>query len=503
MVPPEVHAEIRRLFYAEHHSINAIAAALGVHHETVRRAIGTSSFNARSTALRKSQLDPFLPIVTDTVERLPRIRATRMLELLKARGFAGSVHIVRRLLGELRGRRSQEAYLRLSTIAGEQAQCDWGHFGTLAVGKATRKLSCFVMVLSYSRYIYARFTFDQTLESFLRQHVAAFRAFGGVPRTILYDCLKAAVLESVGDTVRFNPALLELAGHYHFRPKPCRPRMPMHKGRVERAIGYLRTSFFPARHFSSLDDANRQLELWLGGTANVRAWPQDRSILVEAAVSEDRDRLLPLPEHDMDSWHRRVVRSDKTAFVRFDLNDYSIPPELCRKPLTLTASASEVKILDGERVVASHERSYDKGAQIEDSAHLEALLARRRAALPSRRRDSLVAVIPAAKRLLEMLADRNEHLAGHLRHLYDLVERHGVDCVAKAIDEAIERKTPRSESVAHLVEKNTSMAAPPPALPVDLPDRPGVRDLVIRHHSLAQYDVPAAPQKRDEQGEER
>jgi transposase len=109
----------------------------------------------------------------------------------------------------------------LETLPGEQAQVDWGHFGPLQIGRARRPLSCFVLVLSWSRAMYAQFALDQTLESFLRGHVEAFTALQGVPRQILYDNLKSVVLERVGDHIRFHPRLLELAGHYHFLPRPC------------------------------------------------------------------------------------------------------------------------------------------------------------------------------------------------------------------------------------------------------------------------------------------
>src|SRR5690606_27373672 len=116
----------------------------------------------------------------------------------------------------------QEAFMRLETLPGEQAQVDWGSFGTHYVGRgrARRTLSCFVMVLSWSRGLYAHFFWDQHLESFLRGHVGAFESFGGIARELLYDNLKSVVLERDGDHVRFHPRLLELAGHYHFAPKP-------------------------------------------------------------------------------------------------------------------------------------------------------------------------------------------------------------------------------------------------------------------------------------------
>ena len=110
--------------------------------------------------------------------------------------------------------------MRLSTLPGEQAQCDWAHFGKLKVGNAERRLLAFVMVLSWSRKIFLRFYFGDSTANFLRGHAEAFEYYGGVAREILYDNLKSAVLERVGDAIHFNPDLLSLAAHYRFAPKP-------------------------------------------------------------------------------------------------------------------------------------------------------------------------------------------------------------------------------------------------------------------------------------------
>jgi transposase len=116
-----------------------------------------------------------------------------------------------------------------------------------------------------------QFFFDQSLENFLEAHVEAFSAFGGAPRVMLYDNLKAAVLARRGDDVQFNPRLLELAAHYHFAPRPCRPARGNEKGRVERAIQYIRSSFFAARPFTTLEDFNRQARIWCEGPGAVLA----------------------------------------------------------------------------------------------------------------------------------------------------------------------------------------------------------------------------------------
>jgi transposase len=487
VIAPELRAEIRRLFFAEHFAVNTIAEALGVHHETVKGAIGSHKFVA-TPAVRKSQLDPYMPFIRETIERYPKLRSTRLFLMLEDRGYEGSVQQLRRVVRKLRPL-SLPAFLALTTMPGEQAQCDWGSFGTLQVGRAIRKLSCFVMVLRYSRRIYARFTFDQTTGTFLRCHVEAFRAFRGVPRVVLYDNLKTAVLERVGDAIRFHPDLLELAGHYHFRPQPCNVAAGWEEGGVERAIGYFRTSFAEARTYRDLDDANAQLRRWLEGVANVRPWPDDRRRTVDEVWQEEIPRLIPLPEHDADTRHIQVIRSGKQPYVRFDLNDYSIPHTLVRQPLTLVADEDTVLVLNGTDEVARHVRSYDRGRRIEDPAHLDGLLAERRRALPSKTQDRLRAAVPEIDRLYEMLALRGENIGTNVAQLASLLSIYGLDDFRAAVHEAAARETPRASSVGNILERLRRARNAPPVLPVQLPDNPRVRGLRVVSHDPATCDA--------------
>src|SRR5881296_710421 len=276
MISPELHAQIRRLFFAEHWRFNTIAAQLGVHHDTVRRAIESERFIRPGAQIRPSVLDPYKAFITATLEQYPRLRATRLWAMVRERGYPGSAIQVQRYVRTVRPAARAEAYLRLDTLAGEQAQVDWGNFGPIRVGSTTRILSCFALVLSWSRACYARFALDQTLESFLRGHVEAFTALAGVPRTILYDNLKSVVLERVGDHIRFHPRLLELAGHYHYAPQPCAVARGNEKGRIERFLGFLRHSFFAARSFRSVDDLNAQVARWIADVAHARPVPDRR-----------------------------------------------------------------------------------------------------------------------------------------------------------------------------------------------------------------------------------
>ena len=499
MIAPEQRAEIRRLYYAEHWRVGTIATTLGVHHDTVRQAIDADRFLRPGAQIRPSALDAYKPFLLATLEQYPRLRATRLYEMLRPRGYAGSVVQVRRWVRTVRPAARAEAYLRLETLPGEQAQVDWGNFGALPIGRARRVLSCFVLVLSWSRAVYARFALDQTLESFLRGHVEAFAALGGAPRTILYDNLKSVVLDRAGDHIRFHPRVLDLAGHYHFAPQPCAPYRGNEKGKVERMIQYLRHSFFAARRFSSLDDLNGQLARWIADVAHRRPLPGGaRDRLVHAALAEEQPRLLPLPAHAFVCELVRPAVSGKTPYLRFDGNAYSIPHTLVRRPLTLVVSETLVRVLDSATEVARHARSYDRGQRIEQPAHLAALAREKRHAHELRGRDRLRATCTYADALLDALARRGEPLAPHTTALLRLLDQYGATALDWALNEALARGAVSAPSVAHLLDQRARARRQPPPLSVVLPSDPRVRDLRVTPHPLTAYDALLTPPPPEE-----
>jgi transposase len=183
----------------------------------------------------------------ETLEKFPKLTAMRLYAMARERGYPGGPDHFRRVVARHRPRKPAEAYQRLATLPGEEAQVDWAHFGSVQVGRAKRKLYAFVFVLSWSRHTVVRFYLGASMAFFLRGHVEAFATIGGVPRRCLYDNLKSAVLERKADIVRFNPKLLELAAHYHFELRPVAVARGNEKGRVERVIRYLRSAFFEGR----------------------------------------------------------------------------------------------------------------------------------------------------------------------------------------------------------------------------------------------------------------
>lgn len=488
---PELRAQIRRLFFAEHWPIGTIASELHVHHDVVRTALETHRMGPSAAPVRPSILDPYKGFIQQILADHPRLRSTRIYEMLRRRGYTGSAVQLRRYVKTARPKPRAEAFVRRKTLPGEEAQVDWGHFGKITIGRAQRSLSCFVMVLGHSRAMYARFALDQSLESFLRGHVAAFDALGGVPRKILYDNLKSVVIERHGEHVRFHPSILEISGYYHFAPTPCAPYRANEKGKVERMIQYLRHAFFEARRLTTVSELNIEVASWIDTVAHARPCPGDadrRS--VREVWLEETQTLLPLPEHPFECERVQLIRSGKTPYVRFDLNDYSIPHESVRAPLTLIASEHQVRLIDDKnQVVARHRRSYDRGAVIEDEQHLRALAEHKRNAHELRGRDRLSVACPASKRLLQALTERGTLLGPQTTRLNKLLDRYSAAELDGAIEEALAAGAVSAEAIAHILAQRHRARGLPPPLLIALPEDPRVRDLEVKPHDLGAYDT--------------
>src|SRR6266404_2001361 len=449
MLNLETQAHIRHLFYAEHWKIGTIAQQLGVHHDAVRHALQTDSFH-REQALRPCITDPYVEFVREALKNYPQLRATRIFQMVRDRGYTGSIVQLRRVVARLRPVR-REAFLRLCLFPGEQAQADWAHFGEVRVGRARRRLSCFLITLSYSRALYLEFFFDQTMENFLRGHVHAFEYWHGQPRVILYDNLKSAVLERRGNQILFHPRLIELSAHYHFAPRPCQVRAGNQKGRVERAIRYVRDSFWAGRTFTTLAECNRQALLWRDQVAHQRRWPGGDHRTVGEAFAEEQPRLLPPALHSFSTDRVETVCSHKTIYVRFDLNSYSIPPEAVGKPLTLLASDTSVRIVDGSIEIARHIRTYDRHQLVLDPVHQDAVLKIKRKAFHSTPAGRLEQAVPESKTLLDLAFAQGESAGTQTAKLVKVLEEYGATALRRAIAEALQRNTPRASSCTFLL----------------------------------------------------
>lgn len=488
VIRSEAEAEILRLHDVEKWPVGTIAAHLQVHHDAVTRVI-TSGGAPPARPQRPARIDPYLPFILESLRRYPGLPASRLYQMCRERGYRGSGEHFRHMIARHRPPRVVEAYLRTHVLPGEHGQVDWAHFGTIKVGRAERALLAFVCVLSYSRRIFLRFYLGQRVENFLRGHVAAFASFGGLPRVLLYDNLKSAVLDRRGDAILFNPRLVEFAKHYRFEIRPTAVARGNEKGRVERAIRYARTSFWPARRWRDLDDLNAQAEAWCCGEASERPWAEDKQKTVAMAFAEEQPRLLALPENAYETEEVAAVRVGKTPHVRFEGNDYSVPHTLARRLVEVRATLARLRVLVDGKVVAEHARSFDRGLVIEDSAHIAELKKSKGEARKHRALDRLAQSAPSTQQLFLKLAESGTNLGRATQHFVHLLDTFGAGPLEQAIRECLAKGLSHHHSVRQLLEQQRHAAGLPPAVKADLPDDDRVLNAAIAPTDLCSYDL--------------
>ncbi len=452
MISDELAARIRRHAFADLWSVGAIARQLGVHRDTVRRVLATAGAPQAPAVPAPSKLEPYLPFLIETLRQYPTLTAKRLYGMACERGYVGGPDHFRHRVATLRPRKPAEAYLRLRTLPGEQAQVDWAHFGTLQVPGGVRKLYGFVMVLAYSRRIFVRFGFDIGMAGFVRGHVQAFDFFGGIPRVLLYDNLKSAVLERHGDVIRFHPELLDLSGHYRYEPRPVAVARGNEKGRVERAIQYIRKAFFAGRTVTDIVQLNAEALAWTASEARSRRWPEDTTCTVEVAYEREKTLLRPPPSEPYPALERRPASVAKTPYARFDSNDYSVPHTAVRSEVVIVADESRVRILDGAAVLAEHPRSYGVHQTMEDPKHIDDLRKAKRHAHLHSTQDWLLQVAPEATELLQRLAERHGSVGTAVAQLSKLAQSYGIAEFRAAVSEVLCADGWHTNSVRHVLQ---------------------------------------------------
>jgi hypothetical protein len=287
--------------------------------------------------------------------------------------------------------------------------------------------------------------------------------------------------------VRFHPELLALAGELCVAPRLCGVRKPQHKGKVERAIRFLRDRFFAARTIRDVERGNAELLTFLAEIANVRRhprWPERR---VDEVLAEERARLLTLPDPLPATDLVEPVPVDHTAFVHFDKNRYSVPSVHADKSLMLVADDTSVKLCDGEEAVAEHVRSWGRNQQIEAPEHRAALLEHKRAARETKGRDRLGTAIPGFEILQARWVEAGRNVGFMTAKALHLLDLYGVEILGAAAREAIARGTHDPGALAVLCEERRRAADCPVPIDIDLGAHVPDRDVIP--HDLESYDA--------------
>jgi transposase len=224
----------------------------------------------------------------------------KLLMEITAQGYRGGRTILAEFTRPYRKERRRTSDIRFETPPGQQAQVDWAELGYHTIGGKRYRLSLFIMVLGYSRMLFAEVVTDEKSATFLSCHEHAFSYFGGITEEILYDNAKVVALKRDREGIVFNESLLDFAGLYGFVPRVCRPYRPQTKGKVERSVRYIRDSFLEGESFADLTDMQTSLKAWLDNTANQRIHATTKRKPIELFLDEKlKDIRIPIVKNTL------------------------------------------------------------------------------------------------------------------------------------------------------------------------------------------------------------
>jgi len=343
-------------------AIRRIARELKIHRHTVQRYIEQSKEDSKCTTLstagsdpkctlstagktgRKSRCDSLAQVIEAKVER--GLSAQRIYQDLKIEVlFSGSYESVKRFVRRLRKADPARVW-RIEVAAGEEAQVDFGLGAPLIAGEGRKQRTwIFRIVLSYSRKVYSEAVLRQDTETFIRCLENAFRHFGGVPRTLNLDNLKAAVLKADFADPELNPKLLEFARHYGVALRPCLPRTPEHKGKVENSVGYVKGNALAGRTFEGLNSENEFLAHWEKTVADVRIHGTTRRQVAQL-FEEEKKHLLPLPATLFPLFREAPRTVHRDSYVEVAKAYYAVPPEYIGQKVWARWDQREVRLFN-------------------------------------------------------------------------------------------------------------------------------------------------------------
>ena len=378
MLTVEDWAEIRRLHRAEGLPVKAIARTLGISRNTVRAALESDGPPRYQRKPAGSAVDAFEPRIRELLQAYPTMPATVIAERV---GWDRGLTVLKDRVRELR-----PAFLppdpasRTAYDPGELAQCDfWFPPVTVPVGfgqeRGPARLPVLVMVSGYSRWLSAVLVPSRHAQDLFAGWWQLIAALGGVPRALVWDG-EGAIGRWRAGKPELTAECQAFRGTLGTRVVVCRPADPEAKGLVERANGYLETSFLPGREFASPADFNAQLAEWTA-TVNGRVRralgcaPADR-------IAADRHAMLTLPPVAPETGWRASLRLPRDHYVRLDANDYSVHPAVIGRRIEVIAGPGRVRVFCGGQLAADHERSWAWHQVITDPGHKSAAAGLRR-----------------------------------------------------------------------------------------------------------------------------
>lgn len=452
----------------------AIARDLGISRKVVRR-IKEQLISSEPTKgyEREKQLDAHKDLIKEYLGA--ELSATLIHQKLKSKhGIDVSYSTVRRCVSEMKHR---EVFVPLHSSPGEEGQVDFGYLGRFTLEDGTTvKVWVFCMVLSHSRYAYYEAVTDQTVATFIRCHIHAFEFFGGVPRTVLLDNLKAGVIQPDFYEPLLQEQYSEFLMHYGSAGRPCQVRKPEHKGKVESGVKYVKNNFLKGLEHRSFRRLVTDLKAWNTGVCNQRLHGTTRKVPAQVFQQIEKAALLPLPAHRYEIYHWEERKVNRLGHIVFQGSYYSVPYTLAGLTLRIKSNGSILKIYYEREEVALHTPAREKGRYITRNEHLPP---HKQAKSPEYYREKLSAIGPSAMELMEVFRLQNHHWKDKVRGVLQLKRYYSNALIDLACRRALDHGCCSYQTVKNICERGLVQEPPPGGLP---PDLGGF------NHNLALYD---------------
>ena len=397
-----------KTLFEKGHSKTQIARMLKIDRKTVRKVLKNPNKEYRMEKKpHPSVLDEHREFIEAGIAK--ELTAQRIFQDLQGTvGFEGSYSTVRDYVRKLKGKR-QTVYMVMETLPGEEGQIDFGSIGTLLVGGKRKKAWAFIMTLGYSRYMFVKIVFNQSVKTFIGCHVDAFRYFGGVPGTVVLDNLKAGIIDANFYEPVVQRTYAAFAAHYGFFAQPCRVYTPTDKGKVERAVDYVKENCFKGRDFRDEGEAALFLSHWLERVANCRIHGTTKKKPVEVFETIEKAKLKSLNPQDFvfsDSAQAVVYPNCHFAYKG---NYYSAPFQYIGNQLDIIEVNNLVKVYFDQQEVALHTLwEGEKGKHITNHNHYPAQKNVSRQEILSRQREEMASVGEEALLFFEAFVDQGD-----------------------------------------------------------------------------------------------
>ena len=345
-------------------SLRSISDKLGIHRNTVTRYV-TQGHPPRYNKVKRKEsiLTPYVQLIDEWLQQ-DNYRASWIYHQIQNLGYAGSYDTVKNHVRKVKARYRHQAFIRFETVPGLQGQMDWADF-QVTEPAGTTTVYLFLLVLGFSRAMYAELVPSCTLQHFLDVHIRAFHYLGGIPLEVLYDNMKQVVIARHHKKAIFNVEFDHFCRHYGFKPVLCPPYSPHVKGKVERPVDYIREAFWRGYRFTSIEQANRDLLSWLSQTANRRVHGTHRQG-VDVRWRQELPCLMRCPAADYDTSIKVYRKVYKDCMISYDASRYQVPPDVVGKKILLKVKDGLIRFYDDDRLLATYSVAPQKGTWTTD-----------------------------------------------------------------------------------------------------------------------------------------